>query len=224
MDITQQYAVALGDTVALLIITSILLAILIITRKYTTFRFLKHIYYLQVHKYLKGSEKTIRFDLALIAMFLVGNILCTAIRVNSIFDLARRSKMLSIINLILLALKAYINLIANNYGVRLGTYKRMYRQIERVAIAEGLIYTATNLSLHTINFQTLSNIEGLIVSLHFSSRSLYQLNSLLDCYYHDRHSTFFNCEYPSSFLRSFPQALSSTCYYTYSFDIYSQQI
>ena len=78
MDITQWYAVALGGTVALLIIASILLAILTITRKYAKFRFLKHVYYPQVHKYLRGSEKTTRFDLALIAVFLVGNMLCVA--------------------------------------------------------------------------------------------------------------------------------------------------
>lgn len=63
MDITHWYAVTLGGTVALLIIASILLAILTITRKYATFRFLKHVYYPQVDKYLRGSEKTTRFDL-----------------------------------------------------------------------------------------------------------------------------------------------------------------
>ena len=168
MDITQWYAVALGGTVALLIIASILLAILTITRKYATFRFLKHVYYPQVHKYLRGSEKTTRFDLALIAVFLVGNMLCTAIRVNNISDLARRSGMLSVINLIPLAPGAHMNLIANSCGVRLDAYGRIHRWMGRVAIVEGLIHTATNLSLHTMNFQTLSDIGGLTVSLHFN--------------------------------------------------------
>ena len=131
---------ALRSLVVLSIIASLLLAIVKIARTYGTFYFLKHIYYPQARLYLKGSGKTTRFDLALIVAFLVGNVVCTTIRVKDIADLLRRSGLISTITLIPLLLGGYISLIVSYCGISLRTYSRIYRWLGRVVIIKGLIY------------------------------------------------------------------------------------
>ena len=173
MDITQWYAIALRGLVPLSITTAALLTALTITRKYTTFRFLKHVYYPQVHRYLRGFEKTTQFDFALIAVFLLGNMVCTVIQVNDVSNLARRSGLLSVINLMPLTAGSHMNLIANSCGIRLGAYRRMHRWIGRVAAAEGLVHTAARVSLHLPDLQTLSDIVGLTVSFGSSFHEVF---------------------------------------------------
>jgi hypothetical protein len=163
MDVTQWYAIALGGLFALPFITCLILAIIKKTGPYTKLHFLKHVYYPQVHKYLRGSEKTTRFDLGLICVFLVGIVLCTSIRVRDISALARRSGLISIINLIPLSLGSHMNLIASCYGISLGTYGRIHRWLGRVAIVEGLIHTAAAASLKKPSFRKLPDIGGLTV-------------------------------------------------------------
>jgi hypothetical protein len=165
MDDTQWYAIALGGLIGLSVITSLLLASSKKIRTYTKFHFLKHVYYPQVHKYLRGSEKTTRFDLGSICVFLAGIVVCTAIQVKDVTALRRRSGLISIINLIPLSLGSRMNLVASYCGTSLGTYGRMHRWLGRVAIAEGLIHTAAAVSLQKPSLRTLSNIGGLAVGI-----------------------------------------------------------
>jgi hypothetical protein len=163
MDITQCYAVALGGVVALFIIAKTFLTIFKYTRTYAKFYFLKYVYYPQIHKLLRGSEKTTGFDVLLIVVFLVGNVLCTTIRVKDIHGLTGRSGLMSIINLMPLSLGGHMNLIASRCGIRLGAYSRTHRWLGRVAIVEGLIHTVAAVSLRKSDLRMPSDIAGLTV-------------------------------------------------------------
>ncbi|XTI90841.1 hypothetical protein V2W45_1241668, partial [Cenococcum geophilum] len=109
--------------------------------------FYKYVFYLQIHRYLRGSGKIILFNAVLILAFLVANILYITVRVKDISGLIRRSRLMSTINLTPLSLGAQINLITSRYGIRLSTYAQIHRWLGRVAIVKGLIYTAAAISL-----------------------------------------------------------------------------
>jgi hypothetical protein len=99
-----------------------------------------------------------------IIAFLMGNVLYTTIRVKDVPRLIRRSGLMSIIILIPLLLGGYMNLIANHCGIRLGSYTRIHRWLERVAIVQGLVYTAAAVSLQKPDLRIPSDIGGLIIS------------------------------------------------------------
>ena len=175
MDVTEWYAIVLGGLVALSIVAFLLLTIFKKTGTflllaifkagtYAKLRFLKYVYYPQVHRYLSGSEKTTRFDLVLIFVYLVGITLCTTVQVKDISALTRRSGFISIINLIPLSLGAHMNILANYGGITLSVYSRMHRWLRRVAIAEGLVHTAAAVFLRRPSLRILSDIGGLAVS------------------------------------------------------------
>jgi hypothetical protein len=172
MDITQWYAIALGGLVSLFITTCLLLIIFGVARTYAKVYFLKHVFYPQTHRYLRGSGKTTPFDAILIMLFLVGNILCITIRVKDIPELVRRSGLMSTISLMPLSLGAHMNLIASRCGLRLDVYARIHRWLGRTAIIEGLVHTAAAASLHTPNLRERSDIAALTVSFdHISGRN-----------------------------------------------------
>ncbi|EXJ56217.1 uncharacterized protein A1O5_12673 [Cladophialophora psammophila CBS 110553] len=183
MDITQWYAIGLSGLVGLYVVTFALITISkkIIPRvkllfllvlaglmkigTYAKRRFLQHVYYPQTHRYLRGSEKITRFDLLVTITFLVGVVVCTVIQVQNIPGLRRRSGLISIINIIPLSLGAHMNLLANVCGIRLGAYGRIHRWLGRVAIVEGLIHTATAVSLKRPNWHMLPDIGGLTATI-----------------------------------------------------------
>jgi hypothetical protein len=153
MDIAQWYAVALGGVVALSMVAKTFLKILI-------------------YKHLR---KRIGFDVLLIVAFLVGNVLCTTIRVKDIHGLTGRSGLMAIINLMPIPLGGHMNIIANRCGIRLGAYARTHRWLGRVAIVEGLIHTAAAVSLQKPNIRMLSDIAGLTVCYVPTPGSLHEL-------------------------------------------------
>ena len=73
MDITQWYAVALAAIAALSIVFYMLGISIGFLRTYATYRFLKHVFYPRVHKYIRG---TTRYHALLILALLVGNVVC----------------------------------------------------------------------------------------------------------------------------------------------------
>ena len=181
MDITQWYAIALGGLVALYVISFSLLTISkkIGPRAKFQFKqigtdakrqFLKHLYYPQIPKALRGSEKTTRFDLLLTIIFLIGIVCSTTIRVHDTAGLRRRSGMISIINLIPLSGGAHMNFLANACGIRLDVYGRIHRWLGRIAVVEGLVHVIAAVSLQKPDLHMLSDMAGLTVSLRSDSR------------------------------------------------------
>ncbi|KAI9772408.1 MAG: hypothetical protein M1840_000611 [Geoglossum simile] len=141
MDITQWYAVALGALAVSSIVFCLFWFIIRVARTYATFYFLKHVFYPQVHKYLRGSGKTTRFDVILIIGFLMGNTLCVTIGVRNTSCLIKRTGLMSIINLMPLALGSHMNLVVNRCGLGPESYGRMHRWLGRVAIIEGFVHS-----------------------------------------------------------------------------------
>jgi hypothetical protein len=104
-----------------------------ISGTYIVSSFLKYLYYPRVRLYIRGSNRYIgfsskiaRFDILLVILFLVRNIVCLSIKVKDISSLTKRSGLLYIINLVLLVLGEYMNLVANFCGVRLRAYTSIH--------------------------------------------------------------------------------------------------
>jgi hypothetical protein len=66
--------------------------------------------------------------------------------VKDIISLIKRSTLLYIINLMLLALKEHINSIASIFKIRLSAFINIYKWLESVIIAKGLVYIIAALS------------------------------------------------------------------------------
>ena len=158
MDITQWYAVALGSLVVLFHVSYPLLLIMRISGTYITSSFLKHLYHPRVRLHIRGSNRYIgfsskiaRFDMLLVILFLVRNAVCLSVEVKDVASLTKRSCLLYIINLVLLALGEYMNLVANFCGVRLRAYASMHEWLGRVVLAKGLIYLVAAISSQYLN-------------------------------------------------------------------------
>ncbi|KAG9231343.1 hypothetical protein BJ875DRAFT_383176, partial [Amylocarpus encephaloides] len=78
------------------------------------------------NRYIGFSSKIARFNILLVVLFLVRNVVCLSIKVKDVASLIKRSSLLYIINLVLLALGEHINLVVSFYGVRLSAYTSIY--------------------------------------------------------------------------------------------------
>jgi len=87
----------------------------------------------------------------LVILFLVRNAVCLSVEVKDVASLTKRSCLLYIINLVLLALGEYMNLVANFCGVRLRAYASMHEWLGRVVLAKGLIYLVAAISSQYLN-------------------------------------------------------------------------
>jgi hypothetical protein len=163
MDITQWFAVALGGLVVLSIVFSLLFWITKLARTYGTSHFLKHWYYPQVHRYIR-TGKTTRFEMVLVAAFVVGNVICLTVGVKDVPSLIKRSGLISIINLMPLSLGAHMNLIASYCGISLGAYASIHRWLGWVAIVEGLVHTIAAVSHQKLNLHITSDVAALTAS------------------------------------------------------------
>ena len=66
------------------------------------------------------------FNILLVVLFLVRNIVYLSVKIKDITSLIKHSGLLYIINLVLLALGEHMNLVANFCGVRLRAYTSIY--------------------------------------------------------------------------------------------------
>ncbi len=169
MDIPQWYGVGLG-ALAITVCTFGLFTKFTRTlgikfvRTHMTVYFLKHVFYPRVHPLL--SEMT-RFDLILVVIFILGNILCVTIGIHNSSDLADRTALASTINLIPLFLGGHMNWIISRCGVRFESYSRIHRWLGRVSIAEGILHAIIASVGDKTDFRSQSQKAGLIVSLRW---------------------------------------------------------
>lgn len=161
MDITEWYAISLGCLAVLPIIARLFLSIPIV-HIYGSFYLRENVRYPCIYRYLRRSGQVIRVDLLILVAFLVGNALCLAINVKGIPEFAKRSGVVSIINLIPLSLGANMNFIASLGGISLPAYAKLHRWLGRVAIIEGLIHAV---SYHKLNLRTMPDVAALTVSI-----------------------------------------------------------
>lgn len=164
MDVTQWYAVGLGAIVVSPIVFLILWSIRRIDHTYLAFLFLKHVFYPQIHRYLRGSGKTTLFDVILILGFLITNVLCITIGVQDTSTLMKRTALMSTINLIPLSLGHHINFIFDRCGIKSKDYGRIHRWLGRAAVVEGFMHSVVAATSHAFNMHATSQVAAWVVS------------------------------------------------------------
>jgi hypothetical protein len=131
--------------------------------------FLKHLFCPQVRLSIRGFNRyigfsTMRFDVILVILFLVGNAICITIGMKDITSLVKRSALLYTINLVPLALGERINPMASIFRMRLSASASMHEWLGSVVMAEGLVHIAAALSSQRVNIHNISGVAKLVVS------------------------------------------------------------
>lgn len=121
MDIIQWYAVALAAIAALSIVFYMLGISIGFLRTYVTYNFFKHVFYARVHKYVRGIT---RYHALLILALLVGNVVCL---MGSRTKIVQRTGLLSIVNLVPLALGSHMNSVVSCCGLEYEAYNAIHR-------------------------------------------------------------------------------------------------
>jgi hypothetical protein len=134
MDIIQWYAVALAAIAALSIVFYMLGISIGFLRTNATYHFLKHVYYPRVHTYVRG---TTRYHALLVLALLVGNVICL---MDGRTKMVQRTGLLSIVNLVPLALGSHMNSVVSCCGLEYDAYNATHRWMGRVAVIEGVIH------------------------------------------------------------------------------------
>src|SRR5258706_4428859 len=126
MDIIQWYAVALAAIAALSIFFYMLGISIGFLRTCVTYHFLKHVFYPRVHKYIRG---TTRYHALLVLALIVGNVVCL---MDDRTKILQRTGLLSIVNLVPLALGSHMNSIVSCCGLGYEAYNGIHRWMGRV--------------------------------------------------------------------------------------------
>jgi hypothetical protein len=176
MDITQWYAVALGGLVVLFHASHLIINIPC---------FFKHLFCPQVRLPMRGFNRcigfpTMRFDVMLVVLFLVGNAICITVGVKDIASLVERSALLCTINLMPLALGERMNPMASIFRVKLSASASIHEWLGSVVIAEGLVHIAAALSSQHVNIHNTSGVAKLVVS-HLCPCNLSRANASEGC-------------------------------------------
>jgi hypothetical protein len=158
MDITQWYAVALAAIAALSIVFYMLGISIGFLRTYATYHFLKHVFYPRVHKHIRG---TTRYHALLVVALLVGNVVCL---MDDRTKALQRTGLLSIVNLVPLALGSHMNSIVSSCGLGYEAYNAIHRWMGRVAVIEGVIHVILAVVSQTPNLHSSTQVAALVVS------------------------------------------------------------
>jgi len=163
MDLILWYAVTLGGFVTFCFLSHRILLMIRVALSYAAFCFLKQKYYPQVHRHVRGSGKLTRFDIVLLVLFVIRNIICLVFEVKDVAGFVERSGVICTINLVPLALGEHMNIVASWCRLSLGTYTRMHKWLGIVAIVEGLLHMAVGAASHNLDLRTTSGIAMLAV-------------------------------------------------------------
>lgn len=159
MDTIQWYAVALAAIAALSLSFYTTRVSIRFLRTYTTYHFLKHVFYPRVHKHLGGIT---RYHALLILTLLVGNVLCLTTDRTKI---VQRTGRLTIVNLVPLSLGSHMNSIVSSCGLGYESYNAIHRWLGRVAVIEGLIHVIFAVVSHKPNLHSSTQVAALLVSV-----------------------------------------------------------
>jgi hypothetical protein len=159
MDIIQWYAVALAAIAALSIVFYMVRISIRFLRTYTTYHFLKHVFYPRVHKYIRG---TTRYHALLILALLVGNVFCL---IGDRTKIVQRTGLLSIVNLVPLALGSHMNSVVSCCGLGYEAYNAIHRWMGRVAVVEGVIHVILAVVSQKPNLHSSTQVAALVVSV-----------------------------------------------------------
>ena len=147
---------ALAAIAALSIIFYVLGISIGILRTYTTYHFLKHVFYPRVHKCIGG---TTRYHALLVITLLVRNVLCLTLGTHNRTEIMQRTGLLSTVNLIPLALGSHMNFIVSRCGLGYEGYSAIYRWIRWVAVIEGVIHVILAVVFQTPNLYSSTQLR-----------------------------------------------------------------
>src|SRR6266536_5235703 len=111
MDNSLWYAIAIVATTASLLCIYLLKKLLRCIHVFVIYYFLKYLYYNYIHKHVRGSTW---FHGILIILFMAGNATYLILKHN---DFLKQTGIISTINLIPLALRGHMNLLASLLGL-----------------------------------------------------------------------------------------------------------
>jgi len=98
------------------------------------YHFLKHVFYPQADKYIRG---TTRYHALLALALLAGNVVCL---MDDCIKILQRTGLLSIVNFVPLALGSHMNSVVSCRGLGYEAYNIIHRWMGRVTMIEGVIH------------------------------------------------------------------------------------
>ncbi|EXK83410.1 hypothetical protein FOQG_12272 [Fusarium oxysporum f. sp. raphani 54005] len=167
MDTVSWYAVALGGLTVLPILTYVIILLIAPIQRRGKILFRRYLAYPQIPKYLRRSRGTSWLDIIVLSMFLGANAIVLSVGISDIAGLARRSGLVSIINIVPLFLGGRMNIIASSCGFGLRDYTRVHRWLGNIAIVEGLIHVFVSISDKSPDLNPRTNVAGLIAASVF---------------------------------------------------------
>uniref|UniRef100_A0A093UXW8 Ferric/cupric reductase transmembrane component 2 n=1 Tax=Talaromyces marneffei PM1 TaxID=1077442 RepID=A0A093UXW8_TALMA len=146
--------------------------------------FLRYLYYPRP-KFLRDKSDATRLDVVLFTLLLVVNIICSAVGVHNLSQAIRRTGLMTVINILPLAMGGHMNILVDRCKIGLRNYQQIHRSIGRVAILEGLVHSVIALISAGRNWHSTSSIAAivaasalfamLLTSLAFFMRRFYEV-------------------------------------------------
>jgi hypothetical protein len=141
MDSTRWYSAGLMDfIISCILFFALSLALTCLRRIHLTYYFLKYVFYRQIPRCLRGPSTITGFEALLFLLFLGSNVLCVFIGFKD-SSVIKRMGIMSVINLVPLALGGHMNFIVSRCKIGPQSYERMHRWVGKVAIVQGLIHS-----------------------------------------------------------------------------------
>lgn len=140
MDVTQWYALALAAVAIFYVSFYILRLVVGLFVTYIALYFLKHLYYPPITRSIRAVKNISRFEVLMVTVFLLGNIVCITWSKPSMDTIVSRTGMITVVNLIPLALGNRLNMVASRCGIGTQQYERLHRWLGWIATAEGLTH------------------------------------------------------------------------------------
>ncbi|TVY90169.1 hypothetical protein LAWI1_G005273 [Lachnellula willkommii] len=118
---------------------------------------------------IHASTRTTRYHALLVLALLVGNVICL---MDGRTKMVQRTGLLSIVNLVPLALGSHMNSVVSCYGLEYDAYNATHRWMGRVAVIEGVIHVILAMVSHAPDLHSSTQVAALVVSLPPSRRGL----------------------------------------------------
>ena len=171
MEKSQWYSVAIASIAASFLIVYLLRILVYSIRRFTTYYFLKYLYYRRVYTRVRGPTW---FCTLLIVIFVAGNTVYIYIQRK---QMLQQTAVLSIINIIPLAFGGHANFLVDSCGINVEDHNQLHRWIGRVAVTEALLHSILAIKLRAPNFQSATQWAAIVVR-----RRAHQSDSLLTTY------------------------------------------
>lgn len=162
--IPQWYAVTLGAIVGVGVVAFIIYpAVRRLSRIFMYF-FLKYLYYPRLPQFLRDKSDARLFDAMLLFLFLVVNVICSTVGVHNLSQAIRRTGLMTVVNIVPLAMGGHMNILVDRCRIGLRTYQRLHRWIGRVVILQGLAHSTIALFSEGLNWHNTYSVVAIVVS------------------------------------------------------------